>query len=165
MQQFNMKYILNIKLFPVQDMKIHRECGNNGPHIISNLYTQDSRSIRFTGGGCLLFNDGHVLQLWSETVAVCTRMNDDHIITGDECGPNLSYDWGKIPEKISTRKLTRPSIEPGPAAWEVTMLPLDHNDGLFYRRLNGSPASLLGMERRKISTPAVYRHRTRLSSP
>ena len=31
--------------------------------------TRDPRS-----GSCLLFNDGHVLQLWSETVAVRRRM-------------------------------------------------------------------------------------------
>ena len=37
-----------------------------------------------------LHNDGHVLQLWSETVAVHRRMiHDGHLITGDECGPNF----------------------------------------------------------------------------
>ena len=36
----------------------------------------------------LLFNGGHVLHLWSETVAIGTRMiYDEHIITGDECDP------------------------------------------------------------------------------
>ena len=39
----------------------------------------------------LLFNDGHVLQLWSETVALRRRMIygldhvDGHMITKDEC--------------------------------------------------------------------------------
>ena len=39
----------------------------------------------------LLFNDGHVLQLWSETVAVRRQMNmvwmiyDGYMKTGDEC--------------------------------------------------------------------------------
>ena len=45
----------------------------------------------------MLFNDGHVLKQWSETVAVHRRMiygsddtvYDDHIITGDECGQNF----------------------------------------------------------------------------
>ena len=37
----------------------------------------------------LLFNDGHVLQLWSETVAVHRWMiYNGHMITGDQCGPN-----------------------------------------------------------------------------
>ena len=33
---------------------------------------------------CWLFNDGHVLELWPETVAVRKWMiYDDHVITGD----------------------------------------------------------------------------------
>ena len=39
-----------------------------------------------------------------------------HMITGDECGPNVltfAYGWGKIPWKISTRKLTRPGSNSG----------------------------------------------------
>ena len=32
---------------------------------------------------------------------------------------HLSYGWGKTSEKISTRKLTRPGIEPGSAAWQA----------------------------------------------
>ena len=36
------------------------------------------------------FYDGHVLQVWSETVAVLKRMiYDGHMITGDECGTNF----------------------------------------------------------------------------
>ena len=42
---------------------------------------------------------------------------------------HLSYSWGKTPGQTSTRKLARPGIEPGPAAWEVTALPLDHSGG------------------------------------
>ena len=84
---------------------------------------------------CMLFNDGRVLQLWSETVAVRRRMiYDSHMITGDECDPNFLTFVLRLrenPGKISTRKLTRSGIEPGPAAWEVTMLPLDHSGGLL----------------------------------
>ena len=75
---------------------------------------------------CLLFNDGHLLQLWSEILASHTQMiYDGHMITGDECSPNfltfnLSYGWGKTPEKTSTRKMIRLGIEPEPTAWEVT---------------------------------------------
>ena len=36
---------------------------------------------------------------------------------------HFSYSWGKIQEKISTRKLTRPGIELGSAALEITILP------------------------------------------
>ena len=40
-----------------------------------------------------------------------------------------SYSWGKNPEKPQSGKLIRPGIGPGPAGWEATMLPLDHNGG------------------------------------
>ena len=74
---------------------------------------------------CLVINSGHVLQLLSETVAVCKQMiYDGHIITRDELAHiswHLSYGWGKTPEKTSTRKLTRPGIKPRPATWKVTM--------------------------------------------
>ena len=42
-----------------------------------------------------LFNDGHVLQLRVETVAIRRRMNmisddyDGQMMPGDECGPNF----------------------------------------------------------------------------
>ena len=77
----------------------------------------------------VIFNDDYVLQLCSKTVAVRRRMMyDDHTITGDSCNPNiLTFVYGKI----STRKLIRPEIEPGPAAWEVTMLHLDYSGGLI----------------------------------
>ena len=51
------------------------------------------------------------------------------MITGDEFGPNVLTFWLTVegkPQKTSTKKLTRPGIEPGAAAWEVTMLPLNH---------------------------------------
>ena len=42
-----------------------------------------------------------------------------------------SCGWRKTPQRTSTPKLTRPGIEPGPAAWEVTMLSLYHSGGLL----------------------------------
>ena len=57
---------------------------------------------------------------------------DGQMSPGDECGQNVLtfvLQLRKNPAKTSTRKLTRPGIEPGPAAWEVTMLPLDHSGG------------------------------------
>ena len=83
----------------------------------------------------VLFNDGHILYQWSETVAVSRRMiYDGHMITGDECVTiflTFVNGWGKTPEKTSTRKLTRAGIELEPAAWEVTRLPLDNSGELF----------------------------------
>ena len=44
------------------------------------------------------------------------------------CGPKvsrqLSYRWGKTPKKPHPGNLSRPGIEPGPAAWQARMLPL-----------------------------------------
>ena len=43
------------------------------------------------------------------------------------CGPkvswHLSYRWGKIQKKLHPGNLSRPGIEPGPAAWQARMLP------------------------------------------
>ena len=64
---------------------------------------------------------------------------DGHMITVDECGPNFLKFVLRLrenPGKTSTRKLTRPWMEPGPAAWEVTMLPLDHSGGSKYNANN-----------------------------
>ena len=72
-----------------------------------------------------LFKDGHVLHVRSETIVDRRRMNivlgayGDQMITGDECGPNFLEFCLTVegnPRKNSTRKLTRPGIEPGPAA-------------------------------------------------
>ena len=55
------------------------------------------------------------------------------MIIGDEYSPDFLTFVLRLkepPGKTSTRKLTRPGIEPGPAALEVTMLPLDHSGGL-----------------------------------
>ena len=37
---------------------------------------------------------------------------------------HLSYRWGKTPKKPHPGDLSRPGIEPGPAAWQARMLPL-----------------------------------------
>ena len=37
---------------------------------------------------------------------------------------HLSYRWGKTPKKPHPGNLSRPGIEPGPAAWQARMLPL-----------------------------------------
>ena len=62
---------------------------------------------------------GIALQLMSETVAVRRGMiYDDHMITGDECDTNFLIFVLRLREntgKTSTRKLTRPGIEPLPA--------------------------------------------------
>ena len=45
----------------------------------------------------------------------------------DEVSWHLSYSLGKTPEKPQPGRMTRQGIEPGPAGWEATMLPLDHS--------------------------------------
>ena len=37
---------------------------------------------------------------------------------------HLPYRWGKTPKKPHPGNLSRPGIEPGPAAWQARMLPL-----------------------------------------
>ena len=63
-------------------------------------------------------------------------INDGHIIHGDECSLNfltlILHSWGKTPEKISTRKMTRPGIELGPAGQEKTMLHPGRSYGQMY---------------------------------
>ena len=54
---------------------------------------------------------------------------------------HLSY-WGKALEKTSTGKLIWPGIKPGPAAWEATMLLLDHSSGRFNSTFQQSLNSL-----------------------
>ena len=58
-------------------------------------------------------------------------MTYGQMITGNVFGPNFltfSYSRGKTQEKPSIWKFTKPGIEPGPAAWEVIMLPLNLSD-------------------------------------
>ena len=57
--------------------------------------------------------------------------NDDYdgqMIFGDLGGPKVSwhlfYRWGKTQKKPHPGNLSRPGIEPGPAAWQARMLPL-----------------------------------------
>ena len=58
--------------------------------------------------------------------------NDDYdgqMIFGDLGGGpkvswHLSYRWGKTPKKPHSGNLSRPGIEPRPAAWQARMLPL-----------------------------------------
>ena len=57
---------------------------------------------------------------------------DDIRDVGTEFSWHLSYSWGKTPEKPQPGKLTRSGIEPGPAGWETTMLPLDHSCDLEF---------------------------------
>ena len=57
-------------------------------------------------------------------------IHDGHMIIGDQCGPNfLIFDLRlrEKPGKYLNQETTWPGIEPGPAAWEITMLPLDHS--------------------------------------
>ena len=42
----------------------------------------------------------------------------------------------KNPEKTQPGKLTLPGIEPGPAKWEATMLPLDYSAGRQIQIIN-----------------------------
>ena len=80
------------------------------------------------GFGIILFNDIHILQLRTETVAVCGRINivldDSQMIPGTnaaEISLHLSYSWGKLQKNLS-RKLARPEIEPEIAGWEESTL-------------------------------------------
>ena len=54
--------------------------------------------------------------------------NDGQMIFGEPWGPkvswHLSYRWGKTPKKPHPGNLSRPGIEPGPAAWQARMIPL-----------------------------------------
>ena len=43
---------------------------------------------------------------------------------GPKVSWHLSYRWGKTPKKPHPGNLSRPGIEPGPAAWQARMLPL-----------------------------------------
>ena len=42
---------------------------------------------------------------------------------GPKASWHLSYRWGKTPKKPHPGNLSRPVIEPGPAAWQTRMLP------------------------------------------
>ena len=53
------------------------------------------------------------------------------MIIGDECGPNFLTIVLQLRENPG--KIDPPGIEPVPAAWEVTMLLLDHSGGQVYQ--------------------------------
>ena len=52
------------------------------------------------------------------------RPNDIREPCGPKISRHLSYRWGKTPKKPHPGNLSRPGIEPGPAAWQARMLPL-----------------------------------------
>ena len=52
------------------------------------------------------------------------RPNDTRGPCGLKVSRHLSYRWGKTPKKPHPGNLSRPGIEPGPAAWQALMLPL-----------------------------------------
>ena len=52
------------------------------------------------------------------------RPNDIRGPCGPKVSRHLSYRWGKTPKKPHPGNLSRPMIEPGPAAWQARMLPL-----------------------------------------
>ena len=43
---------------------------------------------------------------------------------GPKVSWHLSYRWGKTPKKPHPGNLSRPGIEPGPAAWQARMVPI-----------------------------------------
>ena len=73
-----------------------------------------------------------VLHLRSESVAVRRRVNmvfdnDEQMISRPKF-PDICSTVEENPGKTSTRKLTRPGIEPGPAGREATLI-TDHSGG------------------------------------
>ena len=64
------------------------------------------------------------------------------------CGP-LSYRWGKTPKKPQPGYLSRPGIEPGPAAWQTRMLspaPQRWTNSLDVTVFNGSLKVWIALE-------------------
>ena len=53
-----------------------------------------------------------------------TTPNDSRGPWGPKISWHLSEGWGKTPKKPHPGNLSRPGIEPGPAAWQGRMLPL-----------------------------------------
>ena len=51
------------------------------------------------------------------------RPNDIRGPWGPKVSWYLSYRWGKTPKKPHPGNLSRPGIEPGPAAWQARILP------------------------------------------
>ena len=87
----------------------------------------------------ILFNDGHVLQLRSETVAVRRRMNmvldyyDGQMIPGDDCGLNFltfALQLRKTPENPQPGNRSYRGSYLGPLR-EKQRRYLGHSGGLF----------------------------------
>ena len=79
---------------------------------------------------------------------------------GPKASRHLSYRWRKTPKKPHPGNLSRPGIEPGPAAWQARMLPLAPQRRTKKKMLNVLLQNLLCMEHFQIyiiKTPmAVY---------
>ena len=66
--------------------------------------------------------------LWMIMMAKCNSGT-----VGSKASCHLSYRWGKTPKKPHPRNLSRPGIEPWPAAWQARMLPpVPHRWTYFY---------------------------------
>ena len=92
--------------------------------------------------GCfvILFNDGHVLQLRPETVAVLRRMRnglddyDGQMVSGDKCGLNFLTFVLQLrdnPGENLIQETDPTGIWTGPVSWEAMTLPLDQIDDRF----------------------------------
>ena len=123
----------------------------------SRLCHRGKWRTRCSGCCCLLlFNDGYVLQLRSETVAVRRRMiYGGHMITGDECGPSFLtcvFRLSEKPRKNLNREIDPTGIEPW-ARWvrgnDVTPRPQPWSGVLGQTGSNSS---------RKISTTQRYKN-------
>ena len=64
------------------------------------------------------------------------RPNDIRGPWGPKVSWHSSYRWGKTPKKPRPGNLSRPGIEPGPAAWQARMLPLAPQRWTFVYILN-----------------------------
>ena len=65
------------------------------------------------------------------------RPNDIRGPFGPKVSRHLSYRWGKTPKKPNPGNLSRPGIEPGPAAWQARMLPLaPQRWTIYYCKIN-----------------------------
>ena len=73
--------------------------------------------------------------------------------------PDIFRTVKRKPRKSSTRKLTRPKIEPRPTAWEVTMLPLDHSSGAARFRLRLKDVGLSDIKILNETSYSTNRHK------
>ena len=98
--------------------------------LINNLF--------YLGGMVLFYVTTAMNYIWVQRMSL---LAEDEYVFGRFWWPNDSQGWmsSKFPnisyaveEKASTRKFTRPGIEPGTIGWEATMLSLDHSGGLYF---------------------------------